>query len=75
MASSFVKKHYSSILDNFDHIGYDNAKEIVKKISEFEHGDDLHYTDTLDCLAYKWSQEESDDRSELIDVINEIYNA
>ena len=51
-----------------------NAKEVIREISEFDHGDGMHINDTISVLTNKWSQEESILKTELIDMINEIFN-
>lgn len=74
LKSNYVDKMYKEILNQYRIINASNAKEVIREISEFDHGDGLHINDTISVLANKWSQEESILKTELIDMINEIFN-
>ena len=68
LSSQFVKTTYDSVLAKYDTINSKNAKEILRKISKIDYGDEEHYTATISFLANKWVKEESEDRSILIDI-------
>jgi len=74
LSSNYAKENYGDILSKYDVIDSSNAKKIVREISESEHGDTNHISDTISKLFYKWTQEESDLKAELIDVLETIFN-
>lgn len=74
LKSNYVDRMYKEILDKYELIDSSNAKEIIRKISESDHGDSLHINDTISVLTNKWSQEDSILRTELIDMINKIFS-
>lgn len=73
LQSKLVKKRYGQILDKYDSIDANNAKEIVREISVYEHGDDAHVSDTISILANKWSIEDSALKDILVERLSEIY--
>jgi ATPase (fragment) len=73
--SSYAKKHYKDILDNYNKVNSKNAKKIILEITKNEHGNSDYYCETADKLAYKWSLENTDDKNYLEKVLEEIFNA
>lgn len=71
--SEFVTKIYGLILEKYEDINSKNAKEIVREISIFDHGDDMHINDTISVLANKWSLEENDSKDILVSQLNIIF--
>lgn len=73
LQSKFAKTIYKSIFDNYDEVNNENAKDIVRDISIFDHGDDIHIKDTISILANKWSLEESELKASLVSKLNLIF--
>ena len=66
-------KNYESIIEKYGAIDARNAKNVVKEISEFDHGDDSHINDTISVLANRWSQNESEERNNLVEILNKMF--
>lgn len=74
LKSKYVNQRYGDILNEFEVIDVGNAKMVVKAISASDHGDDVHINDTISVLSNKWSQEDSDLKIELVDMLIQIFN-
>lgn len=74
LKSGYVNKMYKEILKKYEMVNSSNAKEVIREISEFDHGDDMHINDTISVLTNKWSQEESVLKTKLIEMIYKIFN-
>lgn len=73
LRSSYVKSMYGDILNNYETIDSKNAKDVVKEISAYDHGDEIHVNDTILILVNKWSQEKSELKDELIKKLITIF--
>ncbi len=73
LKSTYVMKNYKSIIEKYGAIDARNAKDVVKEISEFDHGDDSHINDTISVLANRWSQDESEERNNLVEILNKMF--
>ena len=72
LTSKYVTKMYEHILRHHNVINSKNAKDIIREISVFDHGDNEHINDTISLLAYKWSVEESNLKKILTDNLKTI---
>ena len=75
LSSDYVKQNYSHILKNYDVVDSANAKGVIAEITRDEHGDTTYYEETADKLAFRWSQEDTDDKILLQEVLMSIYKA
>lgn len=74
LSSEYVKEQYGGIIGSDESITNGNAKSILFEISKYDYGDERHINDAIERLSYKWSLEESQDKSEMQEVLNEIYS-
>lgn len=73
LESSYVKREFSHILKNYEHINNFNAKKIIADICEEDYGNKEHINDLITRLAYKWSLEKGQRQAYFVDMINEIF--
>ena len=73
LESRIVKERFGDILEKYKDINHENAKDIVRDISISENGDDQSINYTIKNLANKWSLEESEMRTKLIEKLDIIF--
>lgn len=73
LGSDYVARTYSHIIEKYEKIDSKNAKNIVCEISTYDHGEAMHFNDTISVLANKWSLEESEFRDIMIKQLNLIF--
>lgn len=73
LEAQYTKQQYPDIVNKNTNIENDNAKEILAAISKSDYGNDKHINDLIQKLAYKWSMEESINKTSMEEIINEIY--
>lgn len=73
LESRVVKERFGDILEKYKDINHENAKDIVRDISISENGDDQSINYTIKNLANKWSLEESEMRTKLIEKLDIIF--
>lgn len=70
---TFAKDNYGHILEQYDDINIENAKEIVINISQDSYGSSNHVEATISHLTYKWSLENSEEKQQLENSLIQIF--
>lgn len=73
LKSKYALEEYKDIYVSADITDGEVAKEKMQRISEKEYGDTDHINSIIDKLAYKFSNEESDNKDCIIRIIDEIF--
>lgn len=71
--SEYAQKLYENIISDNDDISNENAKALLCKISRFDYGNEEHINDIIEKLSYHWSLEENQNKSDMQEILNEIY--
>lgn len=71
--SDYAKNNYGHILNQYNSIKIENAKDIVVNISKDSYGDCEHINATISNLTYKWSLEDSREEKQLESLLNQIF--
>ena len=73
MESKYVAEEYGDIVNENMEITNANAKGILLAISKSDYGNEGHVKDLTEKLAYKWSMEESANKTKVEEILNDIY--
>ena len=73
LESKYVAEEYGDIVNENMEITNANAKGILLAISKSDYGNEGHVKDLTEKLAYKWSLEESANKTKVEEILNDIY--